>query len=80
VSAFSEGKPMLTTNQIEELNDSIQHMDREEIVDRLQHFVCRFPIDFTPEFLAKEPLSRLRHILFGLCLHNQKPLMADVAA
>ena len=71
---------MLTSAQIEELNDSIQQMDRDEIADRLQHFVCRFPIDFTPEFLASEPLSRLRHILFGLCLHNQKTVMADVAA
>ena len=71
---------MLTSAQIEELNDSIQNMDRDEIVDRLQHFVCRFPIDFTPDFLATEPLGRLRHILFGLCLHNQKTILADVAA
>lgn len=71
---------MLTSAQIEELNDSIQRMERDEIVDQLQHFVCRFPIDFTPEFLASEPLSRLRHILFGLCLHNQKTFMADIAA
>ena len=71
---------MLTSEQVEALNDSIQKMDRDELAERLSHFVCRFPVDFTPEFLAKEPLSRLRHILFGLCLHNQKPLMADLAA
>jgi hypothetical protein len=71
---------MLTNSEVEELNDCIQRMDRDELTDRLSHFVCRFPIDFTPEFLAKEPLSRLRHILFGLCLHNQKHLVADVAA
>ena len=71
---------MLTSGQIEELNDSIQRMGRDEVVDQLTHFRCNFPIDFTPEFLALEPLTRLRHILFGLCLHNQKMILADVAA
>ncbi|MBC7784438.1 MAG: hypothetical protein H7144_11420 [Burkholderiales bacterium] len=69
---------MLSPDQVEELNDSIQSMDRGALIYQLQHFQCRFPVDFTPEFYQREPLHRLRHILFGLCLHNQQTI--DVAA
>jgi hypothetical protein len=72
--------PMLSPDQVESLNDLIQGLDRHSIVDQLQHFQARFPIDFTPEFLAREPISRLRHILFGLCLHNQKTIEVAMAA
>lgn len=65
---------MLTCDEVETLNGVIQHMDRETVARQLKDFKARFPIDFTPEFVASEPLPRLRHILFGLCLHNQKML------
>jgi hypothetical protein len=71
---------MLSPVEIEELNASIQTMDREELCYHLQHFRARFPLDFTPDFYAREPLPRLRHILFGLCLHNQQTLCVAVAA
>ncbi len=71
---------MLLPVQVEELNESIQSMDREAIVAQLRQFRCRFPLDFTPDFYASEPLTRLRHILFGLCLHNQKMIDVAVAA
>lgn len=65
---------MLTCDDVETLNDVIQGMDRDTVGQQLLDFKARFPIDFTPEFVASEPLGRLRHILFGLCLHNQKRL------
>ncbi|HEX8342235.1 MAG TPA: hypothetical protein VF624_15130 [Tepidisphaeraceae bacterium] len=65
---------MLTADEVESLNCAIQAMDRAAVVERLRNFKARFPIDFTPEFFTREPLPRLRHILFGLCLHNQKTL------
>jgi len=71
---------MLSPDQVEELNESIQSMDRDSIVAQLRHFRSRFPLDFTPDFYSREPLSRLRHILFGLCLHNQKMIDVAVAA
>jgi hypothetical protein len=63
---------MLSPCEVEELNDSIQRMDRDELTHHLRHFRARFPLDFTPDFYLNEPLPRLRHILFGLCLYSQK--------
>jgi hypothetical protein len=68
---------MLSCDDVEALNHTIGHMDRDTVAYELSHFPARFPIDFTPDFLAREPLHRLQHILFGLCLHNQKRM--DVA-
>jgi hypothetical protein len=68
---------MLSPNEVEMLNDSIQSMDRDTLVHHLRSFRARFPLDFTPDFYQRESLPKLRHILFGLCLHNQK--MIDVA-
>jgi hypothetical protein len=67
---------MLSADEVESLNCLIQGLDRDEVVSRLRAFKCRFPIDFTPEFFAREPISRQRHILFGLCLHTQTSLVA----
>jgi hypothetical protein len=66
-----EGR-MLSPHDIEFLNDAIQQMDRGAVAGRLRAFRASFPLDFTPEFYEREPLCRLRHILFGLCLHNQR--------
>lgn len=65
---------MLSCEEVEALNGVIQSMDRETVAEQLTSFKARFPVDFTHEFVATEPLGRLRHILFGLCLHNQKML------
>ena len=65
---------MLSGDEVETLNDAIQAMSREDVAFQLRHFKARFPIDFTDAFFASEPLGRLRHILFGLCLHSQQML------
>ena len=71
---------MLTCEQVENLNAAIQEMDRDTVTHRLTTFRARFPVDFTHDFLKREPLPRLRHILFGLCLHNQQMIDVRVAA
>ena len=71
---------MLSADEVEELNLTIQQLDKDEVVCRLRQIKCRFPIDFTPEFFAKQSANQLRHILFGLCLHNRKTLHVSIAA
>lgn len=71
---------MLSPEEVETLNESIQSMDRETIVHHLRSFRSRFPLDFTPDFYQKESLPKLRHILFGLCLHNQVSIHSSCAA
>lgn len=70
---------MLSCEEVETLNGVIQTMDRATVARKLQAFEGRFPIDFTPEFYEEQPISRLRHILFGLCLHKQT-LLDDMNA
>lgn len=60
----------LTDEQIERVNEALMTMPREELVAALRGFdEAPFPIDFTDEYLARQPTEWLRHILYGLCLH-----------
>lgn len=63
---------MLHAAEVESLCTLIAALDRPAVTWQLRHFKARFPLDFSSDFLASEPLDRLRHILFGLCLHTQK--------
>lgn len=71
---------MLSSSEVEHLNQAIQSMDRQSLVYHLKTFRARFPLDFTPDFYTHESLPKLRHILFGLCLHNQCTIDAACAA
>lgn len=63
---------MLQSEQIDELVCLVSVMDRENLVAQFQNYQGRFPVDFTPEFLANTPVDRLRHIFLALCLQNQR--------
>jgi hypothetical protein len=63
---------MLQPQQVEELIHLVCTMDRPTLTRQLTGFDARFPIDFTPEFMASQPIDRLRHIFVALCLHCQK--------
>lgn len=63
---------MLQSEQIDELICLVAVMDRENLVAQFQNYQGRFPVDFTPEFLANTPIERLRHIFLALCLQNQR--------
>ena len=63
---------MLQSEQIDELVCLVAVMDREHLVAQFQNYQGRFPVDFTPEFLANTPVERLRHIFLALCLQNQR--------
>jgi hypothetical protein len=62
---------MLSPQQVEELICLSATMDRESITHRLLSFNGQFPVDFTRNFLADQPLDRLRHIFVALCLQNR---------
>jgi hypothetical protein len=57
-------------------------LDRAELIRQFVQYPARFPIDFTPEFLAGVPLDRLQHIFVALCLQTQQfpSFMAESAA
>jgi hypothetical protein len=63
---------MLQAHQIEDLLGAVSVLDREALVEQFRAYRGNFPIDFTPEFLRKLPLERLRHIFVAMVLQNQR--------
>ena len=56
-------------------------LDRPALTRQFLSFQAAFPVDFTPEFLAKLPVERLRHIFVALCLQSQRmPETAELMA
>ncbi len=47
----------------------IAEMSRRELVREIRTFHCRFPMDFTPDYLESRSVDQLRHILAGAQLH-----------
>lgn len=69
---------MLQPEQVEELICLVAALDRPALVRQFQQFRTRFPLDFTPDFLATTDLERLRHIFVAVCLQSQQ--VPDLAA
>jgi hypothetical protein len=63
---------MLRPDQVEELICLVAALDRPALVRQFRSYKARFPVDFTPDFLATAPLDRLRHIFVALCLQCQR--------
>lgn len=63
---------MLQSQQVEELINVVSALDRSGLIHQFQSYRGSFPIDFTAEFLASQPVDRLRHIFVALCLQNQR--------
>jgi hypothetical protein len=70
---------MLQSPQIEELISLVSALDRTALARQFTSFRGNFPIDFTPEFLDRMSVDRLRHIFVALCLQNRHvPDMTEV--
>ena len=63
---------MLQSQQIEELICLVAALDRTALAEQFQSYQASFPVDFTQEFLSREPLERLQHIFVALCLQCQR--------
>lgn len=64
---------MLQTHQLEQLICQVSAMDRSTLIRQFTTYQARFPVDFTPEFLAGTPVEKLRHIFVALCVQCQHP-------
>lgn len=69
---------MLESLQVEELISLVSSLDRSGLIEQFHRYPANFPLDFTPEFLNKTPLERLKHIFVALCLQTQR--MPEIAA
>ena len=66
------GVKMLQPPQLEDLICLVSTLDRPALTEQFLNFQGSFPVDFTPEFLEKVSVERLRHIFMALCLQNQQ--------
>lgn len=69
---------MLQSNQIEELISVVSALNRESLVEQFHSYQASFPLDFTREFLERQPVERLRHLFVALCLQQQRLPAIDV--
>lgn len=75
------GMAMLESIQVEELIAAVSSLDRQGVIQQFNTYQANFPLDFTPDFLNKTSLERLKHIFVALCLQTQRmPEMAGQAA
>ena len=69
---------MLDQAQLQQAVATIATLDRGEIARQLRRDEIRFPVDFTPEWIASRSLDELRHVYAAICL--QCDLMPDAPA
>jgi hypothetical protein len=77
---------MLHSQQVEELITLVSGLDRTSLLRQFRDYPATFPIDFTPDFLDRQPLERLQHLFVAVCLqskqmpHGSAPVSGQEAA
>jgi hypothetical protein len=66
------------SDQVEELIRVVSGLDKSALLRQFSDFPASFPVDFTPEFLDRQPVDRLRHLFMAVCLQTRK--MPEVPA
>jgi hypothetical protein len=69
---------MLKSDQIEELIGLVASLNRDTIVTQLRSFRASFPVDFTSDYLERQPLERLQHLFLAMCIQQKR--MPEIAA
>jgi hypothetical protein len=68
----------MQSDQVEELIRVVSGLDKSALLRQFSEFPASFPVDFTPEFLDRQPLDRLRHLFIAVCLQTRR--MPEVPA
>jgi hypothetical protein len=63
---------MLQVHQVEELMTLVSNLDKAALLRQFRDYPSSFPVDFTPDFLDRQPLERLRHLFVAVCLQSQQ--------
>ncbi|MEM6315526.1 MAG: hypothetical protein AAF743_15670 [Planctomycetota bacterium] len=71
---------MLSETEVNDAITRIATMGRPALIEALQTYDARFPVDFTDDFLCTADEDRLRHIFVALVLHCQRMPEAAKAA
>ena len=56
---------MVSRKNFEQTASTIAQFNRAQLTTRIKRFRGRFKLDFTGDYLANQPVDRLRHILLA---------------
>lgn len=59
---------MLTPKQVEQVLETVNRLDRGQIVEQMRRCPARFPIDFSDDWLQTQPIEELRHVFAAVCI------------
>ena len=62
----------MSQSQVEELITLVSGLDKAALLRQFREYPAAFPIDFTPDFLDRQPLKRLQHLFVAVCLQSQQ--------
>jgi len=65
ITVFEKGSKMNRRMYLEKTASSVASLDRNELTRRIRGFKGRFKLDFTSDYLQKQSVDRLRHILLA---------------
>jgi len=63
---------MIQSQQVEELIILVSSLDKPALLRQFRDYPATFPVDFTPDFLDRQPLERLRHLFVAVCLQSRQ--------
>jgi hypothetical protein len=63
---------MLQPQQVEDLILLVSSLDKPALMQQFREYPASFPVDFTPDFLDRQPLERLRHLFVAVCLQTKQ--------
>ena len=63
---------MLQSDQVEELITLVSSLDKPSLLRQFRDYPSSFPVDFTADFLDRQPLDRLRHLFLAMCLQCKR--------
>jgi len=70
----------MSQSQVEELITLVSSLDKPALLRQFREYPAKFPVDFTPDFLDRQPLERLRHLFVAVCLQSQQMPHGPAAA
>jgi hypothetical protein len=62
----------MSQSQVEELITLVSSLDKPALLRQFREYPASFPVDFTPDFLDRQPLERLQHLFVAVCLQSQQ--------
>ncbi len=63
---------LLSADQIDRLLCLLASWDRDTLHAQISRYQSQFPVDLTPDYLHGQPVDKVRHLFFAVCLQNRR--------